>query len=178
MLLIFIAVYLSIVVKAERRGKAGEERKTFQQRFHVQFMIFFNDFFLELLSCIFMDGNQLARLLSRRRASVAVELFLCIENYRKWGLQVADCRGRKIETMIEIQGFRHPPSDEVVMQTRSAKILQLNWTGGEDKSCLFWKLEDAPLPACLPYHDSSRTQSVDINSITAIFLPSVHGDRR
>lgn len=149
MLLIFIAVYLSIVVKAERRGKAGEERKTFQQRFHVQFMIFFNDFFLELLSCIFMDGNQLARLLSRRRASVAVELFLCIENYRKWGLQVADCRGRKIETMIEIQGFRHPLPMKLLCKRDQQRYC--NWIGRAERinlACFESSKTLHFLPAC------------------------------
>lgn len=99
--LIFIAVYLSIVVMNRvNREKTWRkrERKTFQQWFHVQFMISRRRFSRFYFSgwCSKRKKNQIIKLHFYGWKSIGKdfycfkELFHCIENDVKWGLQVAE----------------------------------------------------------------------------------------
>lgn len=106
---------------------------------------------IKLLSCIFMDGNQLAK----------ISLLLdddCIENYGKWCLQVARREDWNSRFFCSWSCY----ANEI------KNILQSNWT---DATINFLYFESYKMLHFLPYQNSlhiSPTQSADINSVKTV----------
>lgn len=86
MLLIFIAVYLSIVVKEEREaGRRGEERilrKNISATVPCAVYDFLQRFLSRIIKLHFYGWKSIGKI-SFSATSMAAELFLCIENYGK-----------------------------------------------------------------------------------------------
>lgn len=81
----FIAVYLSIVVKEEREEKAGEERilrKNISATVPCAVYDFLQRFLSRIIKLHFYGWKSIGKI-SFSATSMAVELFLCIENYGK-----------------------------------------------------------------------------------------------
>lgn len=121
-------------------------------------LCFFSSHSWKLLSCIFIDENQLAKISSAVgwREKNERKLFPCIEKLWKRCLQVA--KEDNIEIKIEIQGFHWS------CYANEIKNIAIELDGCDDK----FHSEDASLPG-LSKQFSHISQSVDLNSIKTLY---------